>query len=264
MKFLCSNLLRRSSNCRRYKYPRTFLVEDCLQCSRKGQFRAYVVCKSAGGAYFIETINVEASCGTSINSNPQTDAQTWRVRLNVRVNKMPSRRELANAVRALSMDAVQAAKSGHPGMPMGMADIAQVLWCDVLRHDPADPTWANRDRFVLSNGHGSMLLYSVLHLSGYGVSIDDLKAFRQLGSATPGHPEVGYTPGVETTTGRLARVSPTVSGWLSPNPCWRPGLTARTTRSSTTIPMSSWVMAALWKASLTRRRLSLAPWDWEN
>lgn len=118
---------------------------------------------------------------------------------------MPSRRELANAVRALSMDAVQAAKSGHPGMPMGMADIAQVLWCDVLRHDPADPTWANRDRFVLSNGHGSMLLYSVLHLSGYGVSIDDLKAFRQLGSATPGHPEVGYTPGVETTTGPLGQ-----------------------------------------------------------
>lgn len=118
---------------------------------------------------------------------------------------MPSRRELANAVRALSMDAVQAAKSGHPGMPMGMADIAQVLWCDVLRHDPADPTWANRDRFVLSNGHGSMLLYSVLHLSGYGVSIDDLKAFRQLGSATPGHPEVGDTPGVETTTGPLGQ-----------------------------------------------------------
>ena len=118
---------------------------------------------------------------------------------------MPSRRELANAVRALSMDAVQAAKSGHPGMPLGMADIAQVLWCDILRHDPADPTWANRDRFVLSNGHGSMLLYSVLHLSGYGVSIDDLKAFRQLGSATPGHPEVGYTPGVETTTGPLGQ-----------------------------------------------------------
>ena len=119
---------------------------------------------------------------------------------------MPSRRELANAVRALSMDAVQAAKSGHPGMPMGMADIAQVLWCDVLRHDPADPTWANRDRFVLSNGHGSMLLYAALHLLGYeDMTIEELKNFRQLGARTAGHPEFGHAPGVETTTGPLGQ-----------------------------------------------------------
>ena len=118
---------------------------------------------------------------------------------------MPTRSDLANAVRALSMDAVEKAKSGHPGMPMGMANIAEVLWNDFLVHDPARPDWANRDRFVLSNGHGSMLLYSVLHLSGYDVSVDDLKAFRQLHSKTPGHPEYGYTPGVETTTGPLGQ-----------------------------------------------------------
>ena len=117
----------------------------------------------------------------------------------------PSRRELANAIRALSMDAVQKAKSGHPGMPMGMADIAEVLWRDFLAHNPANPHWANRDRFVLSNGHGSMLLYSLLHLTGYGVSLDDLKNFRQLHSKTPGHPEYGYTPGIETTTGPLGQ-----------------------------------------------------------
>lgn len=118
---------------------------------------------------------------------------------------MPSRRELANAVRALSMDAVQKAKSGHPGAPMGMADIAQVLWCDHLQHNPADPSWSNRDRFVLSNGHGSMLLYSLLHLTGYELPIDELKQFRQLHSKTPGHPEYGYAPGVETTTGPLGQ-----------------------------------------------------------
>ena len=118
---------------------------------------------------------------------------------------MPSRTDLANAIRALSMDAVQKAKSGHPGAPMGMADIAEVLWNDFLSHNPANPTWANRDRFVLSNGHGSMLQYSLLHLSGYDVSIDDIKNFRQLHSKTPGHPEYGYTPGVETTTGPLGQ-----------------------------------------------------------
>jgi transketolase len=118
---------------------------------------------------------------------------------------MPSRRELANAIRALSMDAVQKAKSGHPGAPMGMADIAEVLWNGFLQHNPANPQWANRDRFVLSNGHGSMLIYSLLHLSGYDLSIDDLKNFRQLHSKTPGHPEYGYTPGVETTTGPLGQ-----------------------------------------------------------
>ena len=118
---------------------------------------------------------------------------------------MPSRRELANAVRALSMDAVQQAKSGHPGAPMGMADIAQVLWCDHLQHNPSNPEWANRDRFVLSNGHGSMLLYSLLHLTGYDLPINELKQFRQLHSKTPGHPEYGYAPGVETTTGPLGQ-----------------------------------------------------------
>ncbi len=116
-----------------------------------------------------------------------------------------SRRDCANAIRALSMDAVQKANSGHPGAPMGMADIAEVLWHDYLQHNPSNPHWPNRDRFVLSNGHGSMLLYSLLHLSGYEVSIDDIKNFRQLHSRTPGHPEYGYTPGVETTTGPLGQ-----------------------------------------------------------
>ena len=117
----------------------------------------------------------------------------------------PTRTELANAVRFLAIDAVQTANSGHPGMPMGMADIAEVLWRKYLKHDPAVPDWVNRDRFVLSNGHGSMLLYAVLHLSGYGLSIDDLKGFRKWQSVTPGHPERGLTPGVETTTGPLGQ-----------------------------------------------------------
>lgn len=118
---------------------------------------------------------------------------------------MAQRRELANAIRALSMDAVQKAKSGHPGAPMGMADIAEVLWNDYLKHNPANPKWYDRDRFVLSNGHGSMLIYSLLHLSGYDLGIEDLKQFRQLHSKTPGHPEYGYAPGVETTTGPLGQ-----------------------------------------------------------
>ena len=118
---------------------------------------------------------------------------------------MPSRRELANALRALSMDAVQKANSGHPGMPMGMADIAEVLWRDFLRHNPAHPEWCDRDRFVLSNGHGSMLLYSLLHLTGYPLPLDELKNFRQLGSKTPGHPEREPGLGIETTTGPLGQ-----------------------------------------------------------
>ncbi len=118
---------------------------------------------------------------------------------------MPSRRDLANAIRVLSMDAIQKANSGHPGAPMGMADIAEVLWNDYLRHNPENPAWPNRDRFVLSNGHASMLLYSLLHLTGYDLSIDDIKNFRQLHSKTPGHPEYGLTPGVETTTGPLGQ-----------------------------------------------------------
>lgn len=118
---------------------------------------------------------------------------------------MAERRELANAIRFLSMDAVQKANSGHPGAPMGMADIAEVLWRDFLSHNPTNPAWANRDRFILSNGHGSMLIYSLLHLTGYDLSIEDLKQFRQLHSKTPGHPEYSYAPGVETTTGPLGQ-----------------------------------------------------------
>ncbi len=118
---------------------------------------------------------------------------------------MLSRRELANAIRALSMDAVQKANSGHPGAPMGMADIAEVLWNDFLQHNPNNPKWADRDRFIMSNGHGSMLLYSLLHLTGYDLPIEEIKQFRQLHSKTPGHPEYGYTPGIESTTGPLGQ-----------------------------------------------------------
>lgn len=117
----------------------------------------------------------------------------------------PERQELANAIRALAMDAVQLANSGHPGMPMGMADIAEVLWNDYLSHNPANPLWADRDRFVLSNGHGSMLLYALLHLTGYDLPLSELRNFRQLHAKTPGHPEYGITPGVETTTGPLGQ-----------------------------------------------------------
>src|SRR3990167_4705241 len=118
---------------------------------------------------------------------------------------MLPRRTLANAIRALSIDAVEKANSGHPGMPMGTADIAQVLWSDFLKHNPINPHWFDRDRFVLSNGHGCMLLYSLLHLTGYDLSIEDLKQFRQLHSKTPGHPEYGFTPGVESTAGPLGQ-----------------------------------------------------------
>ena len=116
-----------------------------------------------------------------------------------------SERRLANAIRTLAFEAVQKANSGHPGAPMGMADIAEVLWRKFLKHNPTDPNWLNRDRFVLSNGHGSMLQYALLHLTGYDVSIEDIKNFRQLHSKTPGHPEYGYTAGVETTTGPLGQ-----------------------------------------------------------
>src|SRR5580765_4465448 len=121
------------------------------------------------------------------------------------VSATPSRRDLANAIRFLAIDAVQAAKSGHPGMPMGMADIAEVLWNDFHRHNPNNPKWFNRDRFVLSNGHGSMLQYALLHLSGYDLPIEQIKQFRQLHSKTAGHPEASETPGVETTTGPLGQ-----------------------------------------------------------
>ena len=115
------------------------------------------------------------------------------------------RRKLANAIRVLSLDAVEQAKSGHPGMPMGMADMAEVLWNDFLRHNPANPAWPDRDRFVLSNGHGSMLLYSLLNLTGYPLSLDEIRRFRQLGSHTAGHPERDLHLGIETTTGPLGQ-----------------------------------------------------------
>ena len=125
--------------------------------------------------------------------------------MNMRLTQAPIDTLCANALRFLAIDAVEAAKSGHPGMPMGMAEIAVALWTRHLKHDPTDPAWADRDRFVLSNGHGSMLLYALLHLSGYDLPVAELKRFRQLDSRTPGHPEVGHTPGVETTTGRSTK-----------------------------------------------------------
>ncbi len=124
---------------------------------------------------------------------------------NITENLHLTRRQKANAIRALAMDAVEHANSGHPGAPMGMADIAEVLWTSYLKHNPKNPKWYNRDRFVLSNGHGSMLLYSLLHLTGYDLPIEELKNFRQLHSKTPGHPEYNITPGVETTTGPLGQ-----------------------------------------------------------
>ena len=125
---------------------------------------------------------------------------------------------MANAIRALAMDAVEQAKSGHPGLPMGTADVATVLFTRFLKFDPADPAWPDRDRFVLSAGHGSMLLYALLYLTGYpAMTLDQIKRFRQLGSITAGHPEYGHTPGVETTTGPLGQGSPTRSAWRLPS-----------------------------------------------
>jgi transketolase len=151
---------------------------------------------------------------------------------------------MANAIRALAMDAVQQANSGHPGAPMGMADIAVALWGRHLRHNPRHPHWPDRDRFVLSNGHGSMLVYALLHLTGYDLPMSELRNFRQLHSKTPGHPEVGVTPGIETTTARWGRASATRWAWRSPRSCWPPSSTATATRSSTTTPMSSSATAA--------------------
>jgi transketolase len=155
-----------------------------------------------------------------------------------------SRKELANAIRALSMDAVQKANSGHPGAPMGMADIAEVLWNDFLKHNPTDPTWYDRDRFILSNGHASMLLYSLLHLSGYDLSLDELKNFRQLHSKTPGHPEIGYTPGVETTTGPLGQGLANAVGLAIAERTLAAQFNRLIMRLSTTTPTCLWATAA--------------------
>src|SRR5882757_5535865 len=149
----------------------------------------------------------------------------------------PKLRHMANALRALAMDAVELAKSGHPGMPMGMADVATVLFTQFLRFDPQAPDWPDRDRFVLSNGHGSMLLYGLLHLTGYpDMTLDELKRFRQLGSRTAGHPERGHASGFETTTGPLGQGLATRSAWRSPNVCSPP---SSATRSSIITPTFS-------------------------
>ena len=161
------------------------------------------------------------------------------------VTQKASDTELANAIRALAMDAVEAAKSGHPGMPMGMAEIAVALWRRHLRHNPADPAWPNRDRFVVSNGHGSMLLYALLHLTGYALPIEELKRFRQLGSKTPGHPEYGYAPGVETTTGPLGTGLRQRGRHGARGEAARaPSSTAPASSSSITTPTCSWATAA--------------------
>jgi len=157
---------------------------------------------------------------------------------------LPQFNPITGAIRALAMDAVQKAKSGHPGAPMGMAEIAEVLWRHNLKHNPANPKWADRDRFVLSNGHGSMLIYALLHLTGYDLSIDDLKNFRQLHSKTPGHPEYGYAPASKPPPARSARASPTPSAWRWPKKCWRTTSTAPATPSSTTAPGFSSATAA--------------------
>ena len=154
-----------------------------------------------------------------------------------------------DTIRTLAIDGVQRANSGHPGAPMGMAPMAYVLWTRVMRHAPTEPTWPDRDRFVLSAGHASMLLYAMLHLTGYDLTIDDLQHFRQWGSRTPGHPEWGLTPGVEATTGRSGRASPTRSAWPSPSAGWRPSSNATAARSSITGRTSSAPTATCRKAS---------------
>ena len=156
----------------------------------------------------------------------------------------PSRHLLANAIRALAMDAVERANSGHPGMPMGMADIAEVLWNDFLRFSPSHPDWSNRDRFVCSNGHGSMLLYAVSHLTGYPLAIEELKAFRQMGSRTAGHPEREVEIGIETTTGPLGQGSRTRSEWRLRKERWRAHLTVTVMKLSIIILMPFWATVA--------------------
>src|SRR6204780_1393591 len=149
---------------------------------------------------------------------------------------MPTRRELANVLRVLAMDAVQQANSGHPGAPMGMADIAEVLWRDFHKHNPANPRWWDRDRFVLSNGHASMLLYGLLHLTGYPLGMDEIRHFRQLGSRTAGHPEHDLSIAMRPPTVRSARAWPTASVSRWPRNCWRRSSTVRSCRSSIITP----------------------------
>jgi transketolase len=149
----------------------------------------------------------------------------------------PKFNDTTGAIRMLAVDAVQKANSGHPGAPMGLAEIADVLWNRHLRHNPANPKWPDRDRFVLSNGHGSMLIYTLLHLSGYDLPIEELKRFRQLHSKTPGHPEYGYTPGVETTGGPSVKASPMRWAWRWRKNCWLRNSTSPATKSSITTPM---------------------------
>jgi hypothetical protein len=161
---------------------------------------------------------------------------------------------MANAIRALAMDAVELAKSGHPGLPMGAADIATVLFGRFLKFDPADPAWPDRDRFVLSAGHGSMLIYALLHLLGYEkMTLEEIKRFRQIGSLTPGHPEFGHTPGIRRRPARLAKGSPMRSAWRLPNGTWQPCSAATW---STTPRSCSPPTATLWKASARRQSRS--------
>src|SRR5450756_90285 len=153
----------------------------------------------------------------------------------------PKFNDTTGAIRMLAVDAVQKANSGHPGAPMGMAEIADVLWNRHLRHNPINPKWPDRDRFILSNGHGSMLVYALLHLSGYDLPMEELKRFRQMHSKTPGHPEYGYTPAWKPPAARWAKASPMRWAWRWRKNCWLRNSTSRVTRSSITIPMCSWV-----------------------
>lgn len=147
--------------------------------------------------------------------------------------------ECVQTLRFLAADEVEQANSGHPGLPLGTAPLLYTFWDKFMKYNPADPKWFDRDRFILSPGHGSALLYAMLHLAGYGLTLDELKNFRQWGSRTPGHPEYGVTPGVDLSTGPWATAFPWVSALPSPKPCWRPSTINRASPSWTTIPMAS-------------------------
>lgn len=169
-----------------------------------------------------------------------------------------------NTLRTLCMDAVQKANSGHPGAPMGLAPAAYVLFKKCLKYNPKNPAWIDRDRFVLSGGHVSSLLYSLLYLFGYGLTLDDLKNFRQWGSRTPGHPEYGETPGVETTTGPLGQGIANAWAWPLPNPIWRPVSTRQMPLSSITIPSACAGTGTSWKGWPWKRCLWPVTWAWAN